>query len=159
MILIPALRGPKRYSLFRINLRRGASFYMRAGFWVFGNNQALLIMHHPTLLWNPHARYRKAVVKKTYGRRCRYQCPKTDWFSTRKALAIFYADSSWKKMRRFVKHEEKGIRILAQTSYTFSLRSKDLVDILFILGNLMLNSHIFKLSLCKILIESQKCIC
>lgn len=62
-------------------------------------------------------------------------------------------------MRRFVKHEEKGIRILAQTSYTFSLRSKDLVDILFVLGNLMLNSHIFKLSLCKILIESQKCIC
>ena len=35
------------------------------------------------------------------------------------------------------------------TSCTFSLRSKSLVDILLILGNLMLNSHIFKLSLCK----------
>ena len=35
------------------------------------------------------------------------------------------------------------------TSCTFSLRSKSLADILFILGNLMLNSHIFKLSLCK----------
>ena len=28
-----------------------------------------MIIHHPTLLWNPYARYRKAVVKKIYGRR------------------------------------------------------------------------------------------